>query len=81
MSIMNISLPEELKAFVDRRIATEGYESSSDYLSELIRRDRDRVAFRDHLLEAAATEPAGPMDEAYFQSLRTCLDTGDKPPA
>lgn len=67
---MNISLPEELKAFVDRRIRDEGYGSSSEYMRELIRRDRDRVEFRQYLLAGIEAPPAGRMDRAYFAELR-----------
>jgi antitoxin ParD1/3/4 len=67
---MNISLPDELKAFVDRQIETEGYGSSSEYLRELIRRDRDRVQFRDYLMQGVMAKPAGRMDAAYFAALR-----------
>ncbi|HEX3895420.1 MAG TPA: type II toxin-antitoxin system ParD family antitoxin [Rudaea sp.] len=76
---MNISLPDELKVFVDRRIRSEGYGSSSEYMRELIRRDRDRAQFRQHLLEGIKAKPAGGMDAPYFASLRKKLkDTGKK---
>ncbi len=51
MSTMNISLPDELKDFEDHRIQAEGYGSSSEYMRELIRRDRDRAQFRQYLLD------------------------------
>src|SRR3546814_10019711 len=35
MSTMNISLPDELKAFVDRRIKAEAYGRSEEHTSEL----------------------------------------------
>jgi antitoxin ParD1/3/4 len=73
MATMNISLPEELKAFLDQRIETEGYGSSSEYMRELIRRDRDRVALRQYLLEGIESKPAGRMDAAYFAGLRRGL--------
>lgn len=70
MTTMNISLPDELKTFVDRRIRSEGYGSSSEYMRELIRRDRDRAQFRQYLLDGVAAKPAGRMDAAYFAGLR-----------
>lgn len=70
MSTMNISLPDELKAYVDSRTKADGYGSSSEYMRELIRRDRDREQFRQYLLEGVAAKPAGPMDVAYFARLR-----------
>lgn len=76
---MNISLPEELKAFVDRRIQDEGYGSSSEYMRELIRRDRDRVQFRQHLLAGIEAKPAGRMDKSYFEGLRRRAKKRSKP--
>ncbi|HZP66638.1 MAG TPA: type II toxin-antitoxin system ParD family antitoxin [Rudaea sp.] len=70
MSTMNISLPDDLRAFVDQRIRSEGYGSSSEYMRELIRRDRDRAQLRQHLLEGVASKPLGRMDAAYFAQLR-----------
>ena len=75
---MNISLPDELKVFVDRRIRSEGYGSSSEYMRELIRRDRDRAQFRQHLLEGTRDKPIGSMDAAYFVSLRRKLKGSGK---
>lgn len=41
---MNISLTEELKAFVDARVKARGYSSTSEYMRELVRRDAERAA-------------------------------------
>lgn len=79
MTTMNISLPEELKAFVDRRIQDEGYGSSSEYMRELIRRDRDRVQFRQYLIAGIEAKPAGRMDKAYFAGLRSRTRKAAKP--
>lgn len=76
MSTMNISLPEELKTFVDHRIRDEGYGSSSEYMRELIRRDRDRTQFRQYLLDGIEAKPVGRMDAAYFAALRKQLKGG-----
>ena len=35
MTTMNISLPDEMKAFVEAQMATEGYASASEYLRAL----------------------------------------------
>jgi antitoxin ParD1/3/4 len=70
MSSMNISLPDSLKAFVDEQVAQRGYGTGSEYVRELIRKDRDRMRLRELLLEGAATQPGGPADEAYFDGLR-----------
>ncbi len=67
---MNISLPETLMAFIDKQVARGGYGSSSEYVRELIRRERDRQGLRKLLIEGASTAPTAPVDEAYFSSLR-----------
>ena len=78
MSTMNISLPDELKVFVDHRIQAEGYGSSSEYMRELIRRDRDRVQFRQYLLDGVDAKPVGRMDAMYFANLRKGLKNRTK---
>jgi antitoxin ParD1/3/4 len=70
MSTMNISLPEELKVFVDQHLQAQGYGTSSEYIRELIRRDRDRVQLREELMQGVRSGPAGSMDKGYFASLR-----------
>ncbi|MEN2789415.1 type II toxin-antitoxin system ParD family antitoxin [Sphingomonas oligophenolica] len=70
MSTMNISLPETLKTFVDERVASGGYGTSSEYMRALIRRDQDREHLRGLLLDGAASPPTAPADSAYFDGLR-----------
>ncbi|MBB6219625.1 type II toxin-antitoxin system ParD family antitoxin [Rhizobium redzepovicii] len=70
MSTMNISLPDNLKHFVDQQVAGRGYGTSSEYVRELIRRDRDRQHLRGLLLEGASSEATEAVDASYFDSLR-----------
>lgn len=70
MSTMNISLPESLQSFVERKVAQDGYGTSSEYVRELIRRDQQRTQLRDLLLAGAASEPSATADRAYFDHLR-----------
>ncbi|MNN25885.1 Antitoxin ParD4 [compost metagenome] len=70
MSTMNISLPEALKDFVDEQVSERGYGTSSEYVRELIRKDQDRQRLRGLLMAGAASPPTGPVDSAYFESLR-----------
>lgn len=71
MSTMNISLPDALKTFVDDQVNQRGYSTSSEYVRELIRKDQDRQHLRGLLLAGAESAPTAPVDEAYFESLRT----------
>jgi antitoxin ParD1/3/4 len=79
MSTMNISLPEGLKAFVDERVRAEGYGTSSEYVRELIRRDKDRKQFREHLLVGLRSGAEGPMDTTFFANLRQRTNPVPKP--
>ena len=42
MTTMNISLPDEMKAYVEAQMAQDGYASASEYLRALIRDDQKR---------------------------------------
>ena len=70
MSTMNISLPDALKSFVDEQVRTRGYSTLSEYVRELIRKDRDRQRLRGLLLEGAASAWADTADADYFDRLR-----------
>ena len=68
---MNISLPEALKNYVDDQVSEQGYRTSSEYIRELIRKDRDRQRLRGLLLEGAASPKAVTADEHYYDGLRS----------
>lgn len=57
LTTMNVSLPNELKIFVDGRVSHDGYGSTSEYVRDLIRRDRERGHLRDLVLEGANSSP------------------------
>lgn len=67
---MNISLPESLKSFVDEQVAERGYGTSSEYVRELIRADKDRQGLRKLLLEGAASPTTAEVGENYYRDLR-----------
>lgn len=70
MSTMNISLPDELKAFVDGQVTAQGYGSTSEYLRDLIRKQRDIETLRQLLLDGANSGPGKKIDDAWFAELR-----------
>lgn len=55
MAQMNISIPEALKSWAEARVAEGRYSSTSDYVRDLIRRDRD-YAEKLKALQAAIDE-------------------------
>ncbi len=70
MGTMNISLPDQLRDWVDGQVHARGYGNTSEYVRELIRRDRERERLRGLLLDGAQS-PVGPVaDEAFFDDLR-----------
>ena len=78
MTTMNISLPESMKAYVDQRVSQEGYGTSSEYVRELIRRDKDRSKLRAMMLKGLESPVTGQADVAYFQSLRRRAEQREK---
>jgi antitoxin ParD1/3/4 len=70
MATMNISLPDELRAFVDRRVSAQHYTSASEYLRELIRRERDIELLREQVLAGRDSGPPREIDAAWFEQLR-----------
>ena len=63
---MNISLTDDLKAFVDTRVKSRGYSSSSEYVRDLLRRDEERAKeekFRALIEEGIQSESAGDWND------------------
>jgi antitoxin ParD1/3/4 len=74
MSTMNVSLPDEMRSFVDEQVGEGRYGSSSEYVRALIRRDQDRQQLRKLLLAGAGSDPGPVADDAYFAALRRRID-------
>ncbi len=73
MTTLNISLPENLKSFVEHQVSSGGYSTVSEYIRSLIRDAQDRKAreaVESKLLEALAEAPEemGKMD---WEALRS----------
>ena len=72
MATMNISLPDEMKAFIEARMAQEGYASASEYLRTLIRDDQKRRARQalDARLREGLQGPAVEMTREDWEAIR-----------
>ena len=70
MATMNLSLPDDLKDFVDTQVADLNYTGSSEYLRELIRKEQARTQLRALLLEGAASPLGSEVTDAYIDGLR-----------
>ena len=73
---MNVSLPDELKSYVDEQVGDGGYGSTSEYVRDLIRRDKDRQQLRRVLLDGASSSPGPVADATYFTSVRDRIRSG-----
>lgn len=70
MATMNISLPEEMKAFVDAQVAERSYGNASEYMRDLIRRDLAREQFRAVILAGLESGPSEEWTPEHFDALR-----------
>lgn len=55
---MNLSLPDAMRAWVERQVEGERYGNASDYIRDLIRKDQERKEALA-LLQAAVAEGIG----------------------
>ncbi|MEO6436477.1 MAG: type II toxin-antitoxin system ParD family antitoxin [Tepidisphaeraceae bacterium] len=70
---MNVSLPRELKRWVDEQVKQGGYGTASEYLRDVLRRARERQARQDIdalLVKAVESGASIAMDDADWTSLR-----------
>ena len=52
---MNISLPEAMKDFIDLQVKANCYNTRSEYLRDLVRREWDRERMRNLITEGGAS--------------------------
>lgn len=63
MASMNISLPDPMRDYVQRRIDSGQYASTSDYVRDLIRRDQGAIEDEAHWLRELDVSVAESMAE------------------
>ena len=72
MGTMNISLPDPMKSWVEDQAKSGRYANSSDYVRDLIRRDRMRHEAIAEIQVAVdvgiASGPAKPLDRDAFRA-------------
>lgn len=79
MTTMNISIPDALKSFVDDQVGESGYSTASEYIRELIRKDRDLQRFRALLLDGNTSPKAAIADVDYFDRCRSRIREAGQP--
>lgn len=68
---MNISLPDDMKAFVDEQVRINGFATTSEYTRALIRKLKDAIErLRTLVMEGMESGAPQPADGAYFATLR-----------
>lgn len=70
MASMNISLPDEMKNWVEENVQTGRYSNASDYMRDLIRQDHRKLEeLRAALIEGENSGESSELDfEAFFVS-------------
>jgi antitoxin ParD1/3/4 len=79
---VSLSLPKDLKRWVDRQVWEGGYGTANEYLRDMLRRARKRQARRridDQLIEAVRTGATKVMDNADWSSIRRAARAAVKP--
>ena len=76
MAVVNISLPDQMKSYIDERLTEGRFSSTSEYFRDLVREDQQRRAserLETLLLEGLESgEPVDVTDE-YIQQKRADL--------
>ncbi|OGT73098.1 MAG: addiction module antitoxin [Gammaproteobacteria bacterium RIFCSPLOWO2_02_FULL_56_15] len=55
MATMNVSIPDQMREWVESQIASGVYSNASDYIRDLIRRDQEYKDKREVLIRALET--------------------------
>lgn len=71
MPTMNVSLSEDLRAYVEKRVAEDGFASTSEFVRSLIRSDRERQNLRNLLLAGVESPVGATADDDFFEGLRS----------
>jgi antitoxin ParD1/3/4 len=73
MTTVTISLPESLKAFIDRQLATKGYGNVSEYFRSLLReaqKEEEDARLETLILEGLASGDDIPMTREFWTELK-----------
>ena len=76
MKSINISLPEEMRIYVEEQVASGSYSTTSEYIRQLIRQDRQQKAekqLEELLLEGLNSGEATPMTAEDWTEIRQAV--------
>ena len=75
MSTMNISLPDDMKDWVDAQVRARGFMSASEFIRDLIRQQRAEIeALREKLVAGMESGEGMPVDEVLAGLRQRILD-------
>ena len=87
MTTLQIQIPNPITDFIREQTRAGGYKSESDYLLDLIERDRARVAKEEMELEIlkglrSGTAPIDPREylQQRREEIRRRIESGELPP-
>ncbi len=67
MATVNISLPDQMKSWIDENVQSGLYANASDYVRDLIRKDNvKKEALRRALIDGENSGPSQPFDSEEF---------------
>lgn len=76
MATINISLPEQMRLFVEEQVTAGGYSTTSEYIRSLIRQDNERKN-KEHLdnllLQGLASGESIEVTEQWWDEKRVAL--------
>lgn len=79
MATMNVSLPDQMKEWVEEQVKTGRYGNSSDYVRDLVRKDQERAEAADEFdrlvqegLESGVSELT--VKEVFAQARQRALE-------
>ena len=72
MATMNVSLPDQMKDWVESRSADGRFSNASDYVRHLIRRDQERTeaiaSLQAEITKGIESGPGAQFDRASFKA-------------
>ena len=75
MSTMNISLPDDMKDWVDAQVRARGFMSASEFIRDLIRQQREEIeTLREKILAGMESGPPIPAEEVMQRLRQRILD-------
>jgi antitoxin ParD1/3/4 len=78
MTTINISLPEQMRLFVEEQVTAGGYSTTSEYIRSLIRQDNERKSkeqLDNLLLQGLASGESIEVTEQWWDEKRAALMT------